>query len=315
MHRLLNRQLRRVYGKTFDMDSLSPEQQQLIEIISKSYDQYDDEARFIEHSLDIYVEEIELAKKIAESANAAKGEFMANMSHEMRTPLHGILSFSALGKAKAKTDPREKLESFFSAIERSGERLNKLLSDLLDLTAMGSSRASFYIKKQDLIAVINTAVDELKNLYEKQSATVRIDVKAKNTSAYFDAEKIQQVLIYLMTNAVQYSPVNSSVAITVSDAVLPPLRSFNDTTPIPAVAVSVSDNGIGIPEDELLLIFEKFKQSSLTRTGAGGKGLGLAVCDEIITRQYGTIIAENNPDGGACFTFKLPRDVFLVMSD
>ncbi|MCK4709663.1 MAG: hypothetical protein KAU21_13675, partial [Gammaproteobacteria bacterium] len=81
MHRLLKRQLKRVYGKSFKIDLLSPDQQRLIEIISSTYDSYDHENEFIEHSLNVYVEELKSAKVVAEKANAAKSEFLANMSH------------------------------------------------------------------------------------------------------------------------------------------------------------------------------------------------------------------------------------------
>lgn len=308
MHRLLKRQLKRIYGKSFDIESLSAEQQQLIELVSNTYENYDSEAEFIEHSLSIYVEELERAKKIAENANASKSEFLANMSHEIRTPLHGILSYAMFGKEKAEDAKREKLLSFFSKIQSSGERLLSLVSDLLDLSKMEAGRMEFYIKKQDLRPVLKEAVTDLKPLFDQKALTSQVYIKTDKTEAYFDELKILQVLNNLLINAIKYSPENSSIVLTVTEAKLPSSSGFKESAPIEAIAVSVSDQGVGIPEEELQTIFEKFKQSSLTKTGAGGTGLGLSICDEIIRKHFGQIKADKTNGVGACFTFKLPRE-------
>ena len=89
-------------------------------------------------------------------------------------------------------------------------------------------------------------------------------------------------------------------------ATLPIGRRETDMGTVPALALMVQDEGIGIPDDELELVFDKFVQSSKTKTGAGGTGLGLAICNEIIQAHGGTIWAENRPAGGASFTFLLP---------
>ena len=108
-----------------------------------------------------------------------------------------------------------------------------------------------------------------------------------------DPEKIQQVLLNLLSNAIKFTPENGTVDIAVHK---------KDES----VSVSVRDSGIGIFENELETIFEKFIQSSKTKTGAGGTGLGLAICREITNAHNGYIWAENNTAEGATFIFELP---------
>jgi signal transduction histidine kinase len=95
--------------------------------------------------------------------------------------------------------------------------------------------------------------------------------------------------------------------VTVHATTILPVVDGEHAGPMPALEVSVRDQGPGIPDDELESIFEKFVQSSRTRTGAGGKGLGLAICRQIVRLHGADIRATNHPDGGAVFTFQLPR--------
>ncbi|PON19937.1 hypothetical protein C2W62_00115 [Candidatus Entotheonella serta] len=98
---------------------------------------------------------------------------------------------------------------------------------------------------------------------------------------------------HLLSNAIKFSPLGSQITLS--------LKGTDETA-----SIAISDQGIGIPENEREAIFEKFVQSSLTRTGAGGTGLGLAICREIVHLHQGSIRVENVPTGGACFTFTLP---------
>ncbi|MCK4864911.1 MAG: HAMP domain-containing histidine kinase [Gammaproteobacteria bacterium] len=310
MHRLLKRQLSRVFGKSYSADSLAPELQQFIETVSRTYDDYDRETSFIEESLNLYVEELVTAKKIAESSNAAKSEFLANMSHEMLTPLHAILNFAEFGKLKIDEASREKLSTYFINIHKSSDRLLVLVDDLLDMSKLEVGRMNFVMAQQDLLTIAKSVISDLSSLLEIKSLTTEFNIKTDNTYAYFDDVKIYQVIHNLLSNAIHSSPEKTGIEITLSDAKLP-AKNMDETSDLtPALAFSVSDKGEGIPDDELDSIFEKFIQSSNTKTGAGGTGLGLAICDQIIRRHSGTIKAINNPEVGACLTFILHRELF-----
>ena len=106
-----------------------------------------------------------------------------------------------------------------------------------------------------------------------------------------------QVVINLLSNALKFSPEHSDISLTVEQGVYHALTG---------IIIRVKDSGIGIPEDELELVFDKFAQSSKTKTGAGGTGLGLAITREIIMAHQGKIWAENNPEGGAVFCIFIP---------
>ena len=107
----------------------------------------------------------------------------------------------------------------------------------------------------------------------------------------------------LLSNAIKFTPEERSIEIEFKQK-----EMENEIGAPPCIQVSSCDQGVGLPEDELSLVFEKFTQSTKTKTSAGGTGLGLAICQEIIKAHGGKIWAENNPDGGAIFSFLLPYE-------
>jgi PAS domain S-box-containing protein len=229
----------------------------------------------------------------AEVANQTKTEFLANMSHEFRTPLHGILSFAAFGIKKIQTASPADLLRYFEKIDHSGKILLNLVNDLLDLAKLESGRMTYNVERVDLYTLALSVADECSSLASHRRITIACRKPGCPTRVFADQGKIMQVVRNVLSNAIKFSPEGGTIEV-----------EFGRTDR--AVNVSVFDQGVGIPDDELEAVFDKFIQSSKTRTGAGGTGLGLAICREIVNAHGGQIRAANRPEGGAVFTFELP---------
>ncbi len=233
------------------------------------------------------------AKEQAEQANLAKSVFLANMSHELRTPLHGILSFANFGLKNGATAEPKKLHRYFSTIRDSGMTLLSLVNDVLDLAKLEAGKMSLDKRQVDLKALVAKVVDEFESMTRDKNVSIQLLSFDNIHKIQADSTRIMQVVRNLLSNALKFSPEQASVSISAREE-------------HGSLLVSVADEGPGIPANEVEAIFDKFIQSSKTRTGAGGTGLGLAICREIIAVHSGRIWAENNPGRGALFSFALP---------
>ncbi len=248
-------------------------------------------------------ESLEQAKQQAEVANIAKSEFLANMSHELRTPMHAILSFSEMGLSRHKTITPEKLYKYFNTINISGNRLLKLLNELLDLAKIEAKMILYNFNTNDIHLIINEVLNEYEELINQHKLSITFAPIQFSTCLSIDAEKIGRVIKNLLSNAIKFSSEEGTILISFKQQ-----QIMTDTgESVPALQLSIKDQGIGVPEGELEAIFDKFIQSSKSQTGAGGTGLGLAICKEIIKAHHGKVWAENNSDGVGClFSVLLP---------
>lgn len=251
---------------------------------------------------------LESAKDAAEQAYRAKSEFLANMSHELRTPLHAILSFARLGVGRSADPALGKLNGYFNNILLAGERLLGLVTDLLDLAKIEAGRMSMNRSDGDLVGLARSVAEEFSAMAEERGISVVAPLAGERAPIMIDSVRMGQVLRNLVSNALKFSPKGARIDIVVAAADMPAGRRVADRdVRVPAWSLKVMDTGIGIPENELSVVFDKFVQSSKTNTGAGGTGLGLAICREIVEAHRGTIEAANRPGGGAVFEILLPR--------
>jgi len=249
-----------------------------------------------EGQIQTYMRDLELAKKEAERANHLKSEFLANISHELRTPMHSIITFSRQGlERKHKWSVDDQMENL-QLIHDSGDRLLLLINDLLDVSKLEAGAVSYQMSRLNLVDTVKMITGQVSGLLAEKK--LKLDIVEPDTpfEAVYDKDKITQVILNLLSNAIKFTPQSSNISIAFEQ---------QEGSP-PSIKVSVIDEGIGIPEDELKTVFDKFIQSKKTKTGAGGTGLGLAICKEIIEAHHGSIWAINNDKKGATFAFQIP---------
>lgn len=238
-------------------------------------------------------ERAERHRMVAEEANQAKSEFLSNISHELRTPMQGILGFAKLGIARFHNLPDEKKIQYYQEIHSSGSRLLNLLNNLLDLSRLESGTTDFHFVPEKLGNITDIAIRELLPLITEKHLNVSFEKPDVGDTASIDVDKILQVVINLLGNAVKFTDQNGEIDICI-------------TKENSEILFQVADNGIGIPENEIEGIFDPFVQSSKNRNGSGGTGLGLAICREIIEGHRGKIWVEQNQAEGAVFKFRIP---------
>ncbi|SFC16490.1 sensor histidine kinase [Pseudoalteromonas denitrificans] len=273
---------------------------------SKNQPMNGDEIKMLLHAFkemgdDIKYKEVQLTSALieAEETNKSKSAFLANISHELRTPMLGILGFAELGMTKIDKVEKEKLFKYFVRIFESGTRLLKLLNNLLDLSKLEAGKMQFDFYEQSILVVLNDTLIELDSLISKNKLKIELDNQLLDFSLNIDKQRIHQVFYNVLSNAIKFSPELSTIKITLVETEL-----TNDDK---AIKIIVSDQGVGIPKEELEHVFCMFSQSSLTNTGAGGTGLGLSICRDILDKHQGFIYAENNKEQGVSFIIVLPK--------
>ena len=258
----------------------------------------------LQELVDARTRELREAVEAAQRASQAKSEFLANMSHELRTPMHAVLSFAQLGAERARVGDADvaRLEQYFARIQQSGTRLLTLLDDLLDLAKLEAGRMHYELDVHDPAALAAAVVQELTPLADAAQVQLGLEARGPVPALLCDALRLSQVLRNLVGNAIKFSRAGGRVCIELALGAPPPARLA-----VPqALLLRVLDQGIGIPDGEHDRIFDKFTQSSRTRSKAGGTGLGLPICREIVQAHAGAIWAENRRGAGACFTVALP---------
>ena len=247
------------------------------------------------------------ARAEAESANAVKTRFMANVSHEMRTPLHGILGYAELGRNRSAEAGENKYAGYFETILESGRRLHALVESLLTL-----AEEAWRVQAGDGeggCADIDLPgfVEEIVALATLRAAPRRqqlvLEMAASRQCFAGDASRLRQVFDHLLANALAFSPEGARVIFRLEDR---QLRLGRNVQATPALSFQVIDEGCGIPENELQAVFEPFYQSSRTASGAGGTGLGLPLCRSIVQRHRGQLRLSNRPEGGVIAEILLP---------
>lgn len=230
-------------------------------------------------------------------AETMKSEFVSTVSHELRTPLTSIMGVLGLIRSGRYGDMSDKARQLLDIAQSSGDRLVRLINDLLDIEKVESGRIEMTPLQQPAAPLIQRAVDEFWSDSDRRGISVEFTDDSEMANINADSDRYIQVLTNLLSNAAKFSPDGGVVKV----------RAFRANR---LVHVTVTDSGPGIPEDEFERIFDRFTQVDSSDTRAkGGTGLGLAISKAIMKAHDGSIAVSNSSQGGACFEITIPETI------
>lgn len=234
---------------------------------------------------------LERARQQAESANRVKNAFLGTLSHELRTPMNGVIG---MGELLAHTELDEKQAKFVSVLLASAKSLTGLVDDLLDISMIEAGELRLSLAPLDLKTMASSMVSAFEATEIAQRITLTLDCDPDlDGNWYGDEKRIRQVLSNLVNNAVKFTD-EGEVAVK--------LRNLGDK-----VRFEVTDTGPGIPKDQLQAIFDRFQQVEEHESRRhGGVGIGLNICRQLVTAMRGRIGVESEEGHGATFWFEIP---------
>lgn len=238
-----------------------------------------------------------IAKIEAESADSAKSAFLSNMSHDLRTPLNGILGFANIGLQEDKIEDKQKS---LEKIQQSGNLLLDLVNDTLELSRIESGKVIVQPKVIESAGIASPILESIKELAnEKNVHFVAETDRFPKGKIYVDLLKLQKIVLNLLSNAIKYTPEGGTVRYAV-EAVEPPVNHMTRR-------IIVEDNGIGMSKEFLEHLYEPFAQEHRPETtGIQGTGLGLSIVKKLVDLMDGAITVDSTLGKGTKFTVELP---------
>lgn len=239
------------------------------------------------------LEAAEASREAAERSSRAKDEFLAVLSHELRSPMQSVLGWvQVLRQTPLDSDAARRA---LDTIERNLRQQTQLINDMLDVSRIVTGKLVFHLRTLPFVGLVRETVEELRPLAEAKQLRVDVTLCANELLVVADRDRVRQVVSNLLTNAVKFTPTGGAVHVSCIEA-------------DGMAQLEVRDTGDGISDDLLPHVFERFKQADTSSTRRHeGLGLGLSITRYIVDRLEGTIaVASDGPGRGACFTVRLP---------
>ncbi|MFN7954433.1 MAG: ATP-binding protein [bacterium] len=232
-----------------------------------------------------------------------KTTFMANASHEMRTPLTLMLgALESLAESNRAARDAHEIE-YLDVIRRNGLGLLRLINDLLDLARLEASQARVRLEVCDLTELLKSITTQAGPMAAWRGLTLRLDAPERPVLARLDASKVEKIVLNLVSNAIKFTPAGGSIRVRLEEH--------------PAeLRIAVTDSGIGIPASEHQRIFDRFSQVDPSATRSrGGTGIGLALVKELVELHGGRVAVSSEVGKGSTFDVSLPRDVSGIAAE
>jgi signal transduction histidine kinase len=241
--------------------------------------------------------ELRRATAEAERASAAKAEFLAKMSHELRTPLNAVIGYSQILLEDAAAEEDTEAAADLDKIHGAGQHLLRLINEVLDLSKIEAGKMELFIESVDATTLITDTVESCRKAAVSNGNQLSLQVEEALGTITCDAGKLQQALTQILDNAAKFTE-NGSIRVT---------ASRKSARPGEEIVIAVRDTGIGIAEDILPALFEKFSVADDSSSSKyGGTGLGLALSQRLCRLMGGDISVESELGAGSCFTIRLP---------
>jgi len=248
------------------------------------------------------ISELLAARREAEAANSAKSQFLASMSHELRTPLNAIIGYSEMVQEEVEDLGQPGLASDVTKIRTAGRHLLALINDILDLSKIEAGKMELYLETFELQGLLEEVATTIQPMVEKNGNRLVVSTPAEPGRMHADLTKVRQILLNLLSNACKFTQ-GGTITLTLE-------REDDLSSGGKAVAVAVSDTGVGMTPVQMDRLFEAFAQAEASTTSKyGGTGLGLAITKRFCEMMGGDVTVRSEAGRGSTFTVRLPATV------
>jgi signal transduction histidine kinase len=242
-------------------------------------------------------QQIEQQQRQLQQSARLKSQFLATISHELRTPMNAIIGFSQLLLRQRRYLSDSSQEDMLQRILSNGRNLLSLINNILDLSNLEAGCLALNPERLDLALLIRATVEELQPQADQKGLTLQVQSELQTLTVSNDRDRLHQILITLISNAIKFTESGG-------------VRVNLEQLPSDRICVTIQDTGIGISESDLTHIFERFRQADQSQSRRySGAGLGLAIADWLVRIMEGDISVESSPGRGSTFRVELPRRV------